>query len=148
MSRCGRRGQGNSTVKHQPDITRLHGIFARYADIQAVYLVGSRAAGTAHAGSDLDLAILSRGPSMRARKLDLLTDLARHGFGDVDVVNLDTDDIVTRYEAVRLNELVYAAADFDRGALYSNIVRQYLDSLPYLNVQRAAFKRSILGGQD
>jgi hypothetical protein len=140
-------GQGKSTVKHQPDITRLHGVFARYTDIQAVYLFGSMARGTAHAGSDLDLAIIPRSSALRARKLDLLTDLARHGFCDVDLVFLDTTDIVTRYEAVRLNELVYAAADFDRGALYSSIVRQYLDFLPYLNVQRAAYKRSILGNQ-
>ena len=55
--------------------------------------------------------------------------------------------MVLRYEAVRLNELVYAAADFDRGALYSHVVRQYLDFLPYLNVQHAAYKRSVLGGQ-
>ena len=134
-------------MKDQTDIIRLHGIFARYADIQTVYLFGSRAAGTAHAGSDLDLAIVPRDPALRARKLDLLMDLARHGFCDVDLVFLDTDDIVTRYEAVRLNELVYAAADFDRGALYSSIVRQYLDFLPYLNMQRAAYKRSILSGQ-
>jgi uncharacterized protein len=120
---------------------------ARYADIQAVYLFDSMARGAAHTGSDLDLAIVPRGPSLRPRKLDLLTDLARHGFCDVDLVFLDTDDIVTRYEAVRLNMLVYAAADFDRGALYSRVVRQYLDFLPYLNVQRAAYKRSILGGQ-
>ena len=57
---CRTLGEDKSTVKHQPDITRLHGIFAQYADIQAVYLFGSRAAGTAHAGSDLDLAILPR----------------------------------------------------------------------------------------
>ena len=101
-------------MKNQPDITRLHDIFERYADILAVYLFGSTARGTADAGSDLDLAIVPRGPSLRARKLDLLADLARHGFCDVDLVFLDTDDIVTRYEAVRLNELVYAAADFDR----------------------------------
>jgi uncharacterized protein len=140
-------GEDDSIVKHQPDITRLHGVFARYADIQAVYLLGSRATGNAHTASDLDLAIVPRDPSTRARKLDLLTDLARHGFCDVDLVFLDTDDIVMRYEAVRLNELVYAAADFDRGALYSSVVRQYLDFLPYLNVQRAAYKRSILSGQ-
>ena len=59
---------------HQPDITRLHGIFERYADIQAVYLFGSMACGTAHTGSDLDLAIVHRGPSVTQRKLDLLTD--------------------------------------------------------------------------
>ena len=134
-------------MKQQPDITRLHGIFERYADIQAVYLFGSMASGTTHAGSDLDLAILPRSPALRSRKIDLLADLARHGFCDVDLLFLDSADIVTQYEAVRLNQLVYAAEDFDRGALYSNVVRQYLDFLPYLNLQRAAYKRSILGDQ-
>lgn len=143
----GRLGEGDDIVKRQPDIARLQSIFGRYADIQAVYLFGSRASGTAHAESDWDLAILSRGPDLRSRKLDILTDLARQGFCDVDVVFLDAADIVTRYEAVRLNRLVYAAGDFDRGAMYSDVVRRYLDFLPCLNTQRAAYKRSILSGQ-
>jgi len=134
-------------VKRQPDNEQLQSIFQRYADIQAVYLFGSRANGTAHAESDLDLAILPRGPDLRSRKLDILTDLARHGFCDVDVVFLDAADIVTKYEAVRLNWLVYAAEDFDRGATYSDVVRRYLDFLPYLSTQRAAYKRSILSDQ-
>ena len=105
------------------------------------------ASGTTHAGSDLDLAILPRGPALRSQKIDLLADLARHGFCDVDLLFLDSADIVTRHEAVRLNWLIYEAEDFDRGAMYSTVVRQYLDFLPYLNVQRAAYKRSILSGQ-
>jgi uncharacterized protein len=134
-------------VKQQPDIARLRNIFERYADIQAVYLFGSRAAGTAHAGSDLDLAIVPRNPALRFRKLDLLADLAGHGFCDVDLLFLDSADIVTQYEAVRLNWLIYEAEDFDRGAIYSTVVRQYLDFLPYLNVQRAAYKERILSGE-
>lgn len=56
------------------------------------------------------------------------------------------DDIVLRYEAVRQNVLVYAAEDFDRGEMYSRVVRAYLDFLPYLKVQREAYKRRILHG--
>ena len=140
-------GKSDSTVKHQPDIARLRSIFERYTDIQAVYLFGSMAAGTAHVGSDLDLAIVPRGPALRSRKVDLLADLARHGFCDVDLLFLDSADIVTQYEAVRLNWLIYEAEDFDRGAMYSTVVRQYLDFLPYLNVQRAAYKERILCGE-
>ena len=134
-------------MKQQPDIARLHNIFERYADIQAVYLFGSMASGTALAGSDLDLAIVPRGSALRSRKIDLLADLARHGFCDVDLLFLDSADIVTQYEAVRLNRLIYEAEDFDRGAMYSTVVRQYLDFLPYLNVQRAAYKERILSGE-
>ena len=76
----------------------------------------------------------------------MLADLARIGLCDVDLVFLDTDDIVLKYEAVRQNQLVYQGADFDRGAYYSQVVRKYLDFLPYLEVQRQAYQRRILGG--
>ena len=65
----------------------------------------------------------------------------------IDIVFLDTDDITLKYEVVRQNRLVYQTADFDRGGMYSNVVRQYLDFLPYLDVQRKAYKRRILSGQ-
>ncbi|MDQ7029099.1 MAG: nucleotidyltransferase domain-containing protein [Ardenticatenia bacterium] len=131
-----------------PDLALLEQIFRPYRDIAAVYLFGSYAAGHAHRESDLDLAILPRRRgALRDRRVDILTDLARHGFCDVDLVFLDTDDIVLKYEAICHNRLVYQAEDFDRGAMYSKIVRQYLDFLPYLDVQREAYKRRILGGQ-
>jgi len=88
----------------------------------------------------LDLAIVPRHSSLWAKKLDILADLARHGFCNVDLIFLDTDDIVLKSEAVRQNRMVYQAEDSDRGATYSRIVRQYLDFLPYLNVQREAYK--------
>ncbi len=130
-----------------PRLEILRRIFAQYPGIQAVYLFGSYATGAAQATSDLDLAIVPRDPQVRRQRLELLADLARHGFCNVDLIFLDTEDIVLKYEAVRHNCLVYQAEGFDRGSLYSKIVRQYLDFLPYLAVQRAAYKRRILHGQ-
>lgn len=130
-----------------PDLERLRTVFAGYPEIQAVYLFGSAVTGRLRPESDLDLAIVARTPGLRARKLDLLTDLARQGFCDVDLVFLDEADIVTQYEAVRHNRLIYEVEDFDRGVLYARVVGRYLDFLPYLEVQRAAYKERILRGQ-
>ena len=90
----------------QPALQVLSEVFRRYPDVQAVYLFGSFATGNAHAESDLDLAVVPRHSAVRARKLEILADLARCGFCNVDLVFLDTDDIVLKYEAVRQNRLV------------------------------------------
>ena len=134
-------------ITNMPELGLLPEIFERYPDIQAVYLFGSAAEERMHSESDLDLAIVPRSGTAREKKLDILTDLARYGFCNVDLSFLDTDDVVLKYEAVRQNRVVYRAEDFDLGATYSRIVRQYLDFVPYLKVQREAYKRRILGDQ-
>ena len=130
-----------------PDLERLGQLFRRYPDILAVYLFGSVASGKAYRERNRRVALELSVVKHRAKKLELLTDLARQGFCDVDLIFLDTDDIVLQYEAVRQNRLVYQAEDFDRGATYSRVVRQYLDFLPYLKVQREAYKKRVLGDQ-
>jgi predicted nucleotidyltransferase len=127
-----------------PDLSRLTDIFNKYPAIQAVYLFGSAASGKTHPESDLDLGILPKDPSLRSQKLDILADLTRQGFNNVDVVFLDTKDIVIRFEAVRQNHLIYAAKGFDAGDFFSLTLRQYFDFLPYLKTQREAHKRRIL----
>jgi len=124
-----------------PDLDLLPEIFQKYPGVQAVYLFGSVAAASTHRESDLDLAVVPRDSSVREQKLDMLADLAARGFDNVDLVFLDTDDIVLKFEAVRRNRLVYEAGDFDRGSYFSLIIRQYFDFLPYLRVQRAAYKQ-------
>jgi uncharacterized protein len=130
-----------------PSLHELPKIFRKFPAIEAVYLFGSTATGTRHGESDLDLAIIPGDEITRHFKLDLLKDLARHGFCNVDLVVLDTNDIVMKYEAIRLNQLIYSAESFDPAETYSRIIRQYLDFLPYLDVQRSAFKRRILNGE-
>jgi len=129
-----------------PDLGALPDIFRRYEDVQAVYLFGSAASGSTRPDSDIDLAVVPRSGSCRERRLDILADLVRAGFDDVDLVFLDTHDLVLKYEAVRQNRLVYTTDDFDRGAFYSKVVRMYLDFQPYLERQRKAYKRRILHG--
>ena len=97
--------------------------------------------------SDLDLAVLSDSTDEKKIRLELLTGLARKGFCNVDLISLDTTDIVLKYEAVSPNNLIYRRQDFDHGMFYSKIIRQYLDFLPYLRIQRKAYKRRILNGQ-
>jgi uncharacterized protein len=129
--------------KH-PELNRLENVFRKYPDIQAVYLFGSTASGRMHAESDLDLAILPGKSSMRNKKLDILAELAREGFCNVDLVFLDTKDVVIKFESVRQNRLIYHAKDFDANAFFSLTLRQYFDFAPYLKIQREAYKRRVL----
>jgi hypothetical protein len=129
------------------DLKNLASVFKRYPEIDAVYLFGSSVHGRVHPESDLDLAIIPGDRNLRNKKLEILTDLARRGFCNVDLVFLDGTDIVLEYEAVRQNSLVYQKPEFYRGEIYSKIVRQYLDFYPYLCVQREAYKKRILNGK-
>jgi len=126
------------------DLHRLPAIFRNYPDIQAVYLFGSVAAGNSRHGSDIDLAIVPVASGLQSKKIDILTELVRQGFAAVDLVVLENTDSVLAYEAVRQNHLVYQVPHFDRGSLYSSIVRQYFDMLPSFQVQRSAYKRRML----
>jgi predicted nucleotidyltransferase len=132
-------------MRHPP-LGLLKTVFENYPEIQAVYLFGSSASGRANAESDLDLAVLADDTSLRGRKLDILTELAGKGFCNVDLVFLPADDIVLQHEVVRLNRIVYQRPDFDGPSVFSLFVRRYLDFLPYLKVQREAYKRRVLNG--
>jgi predicted nucleotidyltransferase len=99
-----------------------------------------------HPESDIDLAIYPDTPGLRKKKLSILTELARVGFCNVDLVFMKESDIVLQYEAVRQNIVVYHAPGFDRGSTYSKIVRQYLDFYPYLAEQRKEYKKRMLNG--
>jgi predicted nucleotidyltransferase len=133
-------------MKNNPDIKLLRKVFKNYPEIEAVYLFGSAVTGKSHKESDMDLAVYPDTPGLRKQKLAILTELARFGFCNVDLVFMDENDIVLQYEAVRQNILVYQTSGFDRGSIYSKIVRQYLDFYPYLTEQRNAYKKRILSG--
>jgi uncharacterized protein len=127
-----------------PSLTNLPNILKKFPLIQAAYIFGSIASGKERKDSDLDLGIFPRSPEIRDQRLDILQELAQEGFSNVDLIFLDTDNIVLKYEAIRQNKLIYCTEDFDRGSTYSLIVRQYLDFLPFLKTQRQAYKRKIL----
>ena len=131
----------------KPNLKLLKNVFRNYPEIQAVYLFGSVASGNVYQESDIDLAIIPDTEKLRERKLTILTDLAREGFSNVDLIFIGEEDVVLQYEAIRQNILVYKTPSFDRGSTYSKIVRQYLDLFPYLEVQRQAYKQRIMDGK-
>jgi predicted nucleotidyltransferase len=126
-------------------MTIIAKVLAGFPDVEAAYLFGSWAKGTAGRDSDLDLALVTRRP-LGSEKIDILAALTAEGVDNVDLVTLDTDDVVLRFEAVSPNRLVYARADFDHGSYYSRVIREYFDFQPYLDRQRDAMKRRLAGG--
>jgi len=128
-------------------VERMQCVFAAVPEVAAVFLFGSQAEGRARADSDVDLALVpAAGKNLRARKLDILAALARQGVTDVDLVVLDRHDVVLSHEAIRMNRLLYARPDFDRGSFYSKMIREYFDFQPYLKVQREALKARLAYG--
>jgi len=123
---------------------RVTGIIQAFPEVKAVFLFGSMAEGRSRADSDIDLAVVPENGNVRLRKLDLLAALVKAGLDHADLVILDDSDVVLRYEAVRPNCLLYAREDFDLGTYYSRALREYLDFLPYLKLQRKALKQRLL----
>lgn len=122
-------------------------ILKRYPAIEAAYLFGSLAKGSAGTDSDLDLALVGSREQLAEQKLDILADLTADGFEKIDFVLLDGADTILRFEAVSPNCLLYARDDFDHGSYFSKTLREYFDFEPYLRIQREAIKARLLDGQ-
>ena len=120
-----------------PDLQNSSKVFEQYPGIQAVYLFISCAPGRVPSQSGNDFAVFYDDDRLPAFRLDILAKLADAGICDFELVFLPDDNIILRYQAVRMNRIVYQRTDFDSASTFSLIVRQYLDFLPYLEVHNA-----------
>jgi len=84
-------------------LSKLKEIFKNYKEIDAVYLFGSQVTGKLHPESDIDLGIVTEVEDLKKRKLDILEDLAKAGFCDVDLVFFDEADIALKFEIIHKN---------------------------------------------
>ncbi len=113
--------------------------FSAREDIAAVYLYGSQARGTAHAASDVDIAVLYRGAPPRgleALSLALEADLEAELGIRVQAVTLNTapPDLIHRIlrdEDLLLERDASARVDFEIRAR-----NEYFDVRPYLDEYR------------
>ena len=121
-------------------------LLGQFAGVQAVYLFGSAADGTARADSDLDLAVVPRDDRARRHKLEMLAALAGAGHPAVDLVFLDGSDAVLRFHAVRRNRPLFLAPGFDHPRYFSRALQEYFDLEPLLRVQQRAYRTRVLGG--
>ncbi len=130
------------------ELARLREVFGRYPEVAGVWLFGSHGHDTASARSDVDLALDPATPSgalepsasnARDRKLDILADLVEAGFEHVDLVVLDRDDPVLRFEAIGPNRLVYGAVDYDPSEAFAQALRRYDDTARLRRLVREAY---------
>ncbi|MDZ7799540.1 MAG: nucleotidyltransferase domain-containing protein [Trueperaceae bacterium] len=124
------------------DRRRLREVFARYPEVAAVWLFGSHARGGAGAASDVDLAVEPRTPEARRRKLDMLGDLVEAGFENVDLIILDRNDPVLRFEAMQPFDVIYAAPGVDPFESFLRAFKVYWDTEPLRRrMRRRTFER-------
>jgi predicted nucleotidyltransferase len=124
----------------------LKKIFKKYKQIKAAYLFGSYAEGKESRLSDLDLGILLADDNFIDIKLDILTDLANHNFCHVDLIILNRASLLTRFEAVKHNQIIYKRDDFDSAAYYSKTIREFQDFRYLLKIQSSYLKERLLNG--
>ena len=129
---------------------RLRDVFADHPVVQAAYVFGSVAAERERPNSDLDLAVVVDPKRWEPYdKVRLTTDCMEAAQRDhIDLVVLNDAPLVLQFEAVRANEPLYSAADFDSGAFVSKVARMYWDFEPYLDSQRRAYKKRRLKRPD
>jgi uncharacterized protein len=78
----------------------------RLRGLQGIWLFGSEAQGTAHADSDIDLAVLGPGPFDAVQIFDLGLELGVMARRDVDLVDLRRLPIVVQKEVLSGGKLV------------------------------------------
>lgn len=121
---------------------RLGQIFARFPQVQAAFLFGSRAEGRARPESDWDLALYLLPPEPDPT-LEVLEALVEAGFERVDLLLLHRAPPLLAFLAVRGKPL-FVREGFDLGSYVSRVAREWWDLEPLLKVQREALKRRWL----
>lgn len=113
--------------------------------VRVAYLFGSRARGTARAGSDVDVAVLLD-PSVEASdRLGVQLRLARRlaaasGVGDIDLVVLDGAPLPLRGRVVQEGRVVFSVDEAARVEYDSRTAREFFDYAIFI----APFDRAML----
>lgn len=131
-------------------VDRLREVFAARPAVRGVYVFGSVATNRTWDESDLDLGIVVDEDEWdSSNKVPLIGECMDAARRDrVDLVVLNDAPLVLQFEAVRPNEILYAADDFDSGGFSSKVLRMYWDFQPHLRRQRKAYKRRLLNEED
>ena len=94
-------------------------------DLQAVYRFGSTALEATHAGSDIDIAILTRRPLFATDRFDVQERLAAALGRDVDLVDLGTASTVMAIQVIAHGRVLYDADATARGAFEDRTLSAY-----------------------
>ena len=126
------------------DLDRLCGRLSDDPRVQAIYLFGSEAEGTARDGSDVDLAVLlgqrvSLGDELRLRAI-AVEELHRD---DIDFVVLDHATPLLRYEVVTRGRRLYARDDFAADMFEHRAIMTYMDTAYLRRMQHEILREAV-----
>jgi len=129
-------------MEHTADIADVvREAVAGRADLAAIYLFGSVAEGTAHALSDVDVAVLFRDglpdEAMFARTIEIGTLLEGALRRQVDVVALNRASSVLCFQVLRHGQLLDEPDPAARGIFVMRALGRYYDMKPYLAYHQA-----------
>ena len=127
-------------------LNELEKVFSQFDQVKCAFLFGSHARKEANKLSDLDVGILLDENFDKMIKIDILTELTRLNFFDIDLVIINNADLLTAFEIVKHNKILYKRSSFNVASFFSLIIRKYLDFKPYLVIQRNYLKERILNG--
>ncbi len=136
-----------SSVVSESVLEALRGCLAGRTDLRFVVLFGSFAKGKAHAGSDVDLAIVPVGPFSLSDEGDLAEVVARATGRELDLVRLDrTEDIVLRREIAH-GELVWESEAGAFAVFRARAQVEWLDFEPVYTRATALYLRRVAEGR-
>ena len=129
----------------QERLEALRANLAGEEEVILAYLFGSQADGTAGPGSDYDVGLLVRSPSL-ALWARLSHDIGvALGTGRVDVVLLNWAPVELAYAVIAQGRLLHQRSLADRVEFEAKVLSLYGDYLPVLRQQRREILR---GGED
>ena len=122
-----------------PDTTRaMTDYFAAQADVEAAFLFGSQARGTAIPGSDVDVAVLLRRDAAAdpLRRLTFTNDLMDIlGRDDVDVAILNDASAVLLHRVARDGKVLFATSNTAVAEFVIHAMQQFEDTRPLRELQ-------------
>ena len=112
-------------------------VFKTFSNITAAYVFGSRVYGKTTKTSDYDVAVLFKGDHTLDELLDVtlrLADALNIDLNSIDVVGLNDAPVEVAYDITAKGKLIYCADNELRVAFETQLIREYLDLKPYLDL--------------
>lgn len=129
-------------------ISRLDTVFRKHAEIVLAYLFGSQATGRVSPMSDIDIAILFRDDlsvsgrfRLQLRLISAIGEILQRN--DIDVANLNSSDVVLRYQVLKKGKLLYCANHAKKNEFFVDTLCEYFDAEPMRELYRKEMKKQI-----
>lgn len=129
------------------DIAKLKAVaqeIARDNGLDLIVLFGSRATGTTHRRSDVDIAYVAREPLSLSQESALIVEFMRLFRTDaVDLVSLRNASPLLRYQVARFGKAIYERTPGLFISFYINALRQHQEARPLFQLRSHYLDKKI-----